>query len=34
MLAYVIVLGIIGILLEKGIRFLEKKLTGWQETIN
>ena len=34
MLAYVIVLGIIGILLEKGIRFLEKKLTVWQETIN
>lgn len=34
MLAYVIILGIIGILLEKGIRFLEKKLTGWQETIN
>ena len=33
MLAYVIVLGIIGILLEKGIRLLEKKLTGWQETI-
>ena len=33
MLAYVIVLGIIGILIEKFIRFLEKKLTGWQETI-
>ena len=33
MLAYVIVIGIIGILLEKGIRLLEKKLTGWQETI-
>ena len=34
MLAYVIMLGIIGILIEKFIRFLEKKLTGWQETIN
>ena len=33
MLAYVIVIGIIVILLEKGIRLLEKKLTGWQETI-
>ena len=34
MLAYVIIIGIIGILIEKIIRFLEKKLTGWQETIN
>ena len=34
MLAYVIIIGIIGILVEKLIRFLEKKLTGWQETIN
>ena len=34
MLAYVIIIGIIGMLVEKIIRFLEKKLTGWQETIN
>lgn len=34
MLAYVIIIGVIGILIEKLIRFLEKKLTGWQETIN
>ena len=33
MLAYVIIIGILGILIEKIIRFLEKKLTGWQETI-
>ena len=33
MLAYVIIIGIIGILIEKIIRFVEKKLTGWQETI-
>lgn len=31
MLAYVIIIGIIGISLEKGIKFLEKRLTGWQE---
>lgn len=31
MLAYVIVIGIIGISLEKGIKYLEKRLTGWQE---
>ena len=31
MLAYVIVIGIIGITMEKIIKFLERKLTGWQE---
>ena len=31
MLAYVILIGIIGITLEKIIKFLERKLTGWQE---
>ena len=31
MLAYVIIIGIIGITLEKIIKFLERKLTGWQE---
>ncbi|HIX89819.1 MAG TPA: ABC transporter permease [Candidatus Agathobaculum pullicola] len=31
MLAYVIIIGIIGITLEKVIKFLERKLTGWQE---
>lgn len=31
MLAYVIIIGIIGITIEKIIKFLERKLTGWQE---
>ena len=31
MLAYVIVIGIIGITLDNIIKFLERKLTGWQE---
>jgi len=31
MLAYVIIIGIIGMLLETIIQFLERKLTGWQE---
>lgn len=31
MLAYVIIIGIIGIILEKIIKYLERKLTGWQE---
>ena len=31
MLAYVIIIGIIGILVETIIKFLERKLTGWQE---
>ena len=31
MLAYVIVIGIIGITMEKIIKLLERKLTGWQE---
>ena len=31
MLAYVIIIGIIGITLEKLIKFMERKLTGWQE---
>ena len=30
-LAYVIVIGIIGITMEKIIKLLERKLTGWQE---
>ncbi|MBQ8590901.1 MAG: ABC transporter permease [Firmicutes bacterium] len=32
MLLYIILIGIIGISIEKIIKFLEKKLTGWQET--
>ena len=32
MLLYIILIGIIGITIEKIIKFLEKKLTGWQET--
>ena len=32
MLLYIIIIGIIGITIEKVIKFLEKKLTGWQET--
>lgn len=31
MLLYVIIIGIIGILVEKAIKFAERKLTGWQE---
>ncbi|MDD3409803.1 MAG: ABC transporter permease [Eubacteriales bacterium] len=31
MLLYIIIIGIIGITIEKLIKFLEKKLTGWQE---
>ena len=31
MLAYVIIIGIIGITVEKIIKFMERKLTGWQE---
>ena len=34
MLLYIILIGIIGITIEKVIKFLEKKLTGWQETRN
>ena len=34
MLLYIILIGIIGITIEKIIKFLEKKLTGWQETRN
>lgn len=32
MLLYIIIIGIIGLVLEKVIKFLEKRLTGWQET--
>ena len=32
MLLYIILIGIIGITIEKIIKFMEKKLTGWQET--
>ena len=32
MLLYIILIGIIGLSIEKIIKFLEKKLTGWQET--
>ena len=31
MLAYVIIIGIIGITLDNIIKLLERKLTGWQE---
>lgn len=31
MLLYIIIIGIIGILVEKSIKFTERKLTGWQE---
>lgn len=31
MLLYIIIIGIIGITLEKGIKLLERRLTGWQE---
>ena len=34
MLLYIILIGIIGITIEKIIKFLEAKLTGWQETRN
>lgn len=33
MLMGIILLGIIGICFEKIVRFLERRLTGWQETI-
>lgn len=29
----IIVIGIIGISMEKLVRFLERRLTGWQETV-
>ena len=29
----IIVIGIIGITMEKLVRFLERRLTGWQETV-
>ena len=32
MLLYIILIGILGITIEKIIKTLEKKLTGWQET--
>ena len=31
MLAYVIIIGIIGITMDNIIKLLERKLTGWQE---
>ncbi len=31
MLLYIIIIGIIGMIIEKIVRFLERKLTGWQE---
>ena len=31
MLLYIIIIGIIGITVEKLIQLLERKLTGWQE---
>ena len=31
MLLYIIIIGIIGITVEKLIKLLERKLTGWQE---
>ena len=31
MLLYIIIIGIIGISVEKLIKFAERKLTGWQE---
>ena len=31
MLAYVIVIGLIGVALDNIIKLLERKLTGWQE---
>ena len=34
MLLYIIMIGIIGITCEKVIKYLERKLTGWQETRN
>ena len=30
----ILVIGVIGILFEKIVRFLERRLTGWQETIS
>ena len=34
MLLYIIIIGIIGITVEKIIKTLERRLTGWQETIS
>lgn len=34
MLLYIIIIGVIGITLEKVIKFAEKRLTGWQEKID
>ena len=31
MLLYIIIIGIIGLIIEKLIKFVERKLTGWQE---
>ena len=31
MLFYIIIIGIIGLIMEKAIKFMEKRLTGWQE---
>lgn len=31
MLLYIIIIGIIGIIIEKVIKYLEQRLTGWQE---
>lgn len=31
MLLYIITIGIIGIIIEKGVKIIEKRLTGWQE---
>lgn len=31
MLFYIIIIGVIGLVMEKFIKFMEKRLTGWQE---
>lgn len=31
MLMYIIIIGIIGLIMEKGIKYLERRFTGWQE---
>jgi ABC-type nitrate/sulfonate/bicarbonate transport system, permease component len=31
MLLYIIIIGVIGIIIEKLIKYLERRLTGWQE---
>lgn len=31
MLFYIIIIGVIGLVMEKAIKFMEKRLTGWQE---